>query len=58
MTNNNFFIFYFAKQRVRTDIMRKHHHPNKAGTPGNLHPMPPNSKILLKKGNIYKKRGD
>ena len=44
-----YFIFYFAKQGVRTDIRRKHRHPNQVGTPGNLRPMPPNSKILLKK---------
>jgi len=52
-------LIFFAKQGVRTNIRRKHRHPNYVGTLGNLRPMPQNFKILLKKGeNIYKKRGD
>jgi len=41
-----------------TDIRKKHRHSKQVGAPGNHRPMPPNSKILLKKWkNIHKKRG-
>jgi len=42
--------FFFYKQGEWTDIKRQHRHPNYVGTLRNLHPTPPNSKVLLKKG--------
>jgi len=48
---------FFFKQGEWTDIRRQHRHPNYVGTPRNLHPLPPNSKILLKKGKINTKEG-
>jgi len=49
--------YFFDKQGEWTDIGRQHRHPNYVGTPRNLHHLPSNSKILLKRGKINTKEG-